>query len=181
MAVALIWMGLVGLLAMGINSEELSTFTTLHNETGPLANISTNATTKRQRDVVPRVSFNVKRATDKLTAVAHVHFQEVVTNTGGGWDNTTSEFVVPVAGRYLFIFGAISDRTNDFALSLTHNGVNRATAYATTTTLEYASTSVTLDLYTLDRISLQLQQGTIHEKPGEETFTTFVGYLLFAW
>ncbi|XP_045606540.2 complement C1q-like protein 2 isoform X1 [Procambarus clarkii] len=186
MAVTLIWMGLVGLLAMGVDSQGKSTVLTPYDETGPLANVSTNATTKRPRDVMggylstrPHVSFSVKMATEKLTAVARLHFQEVLTNTGGGWDTTTSEFLAPIAGGYFFTFNAVGDRTSDFTMSLTKNGVNQASAYGTMPTFEHAGNSVFLELKSLDKISLELQQGSIYEHPGNETYTSFVGFLLY--
>ncbi|XP_069189707.1 complement C1q-like protein 2 [Procambarus clarkii] len=125
-----------------------------------------------------RVAFSVAKATERLHAFAHVHFRDVLTNVGGGWDPATSEFVTPYDGKYFFTFHAIGANDSDFTMSLTRNRMPEVTAYGTTTTFEHGSNSIVLDLKTMDKISLELHQGAIYENPGNESYTSFTGFLI---
>ncbi|XP_045606535.1 cerebellin-3 [Procambarus clarkii] len=186
MTITLIWLELGGLLAIGVKPPGDTSFTTPYNGTGPLANVFTNAPKKRiTRDVTEShilepsvVAFSVSKATGKLTAIAHVHFEVVMVNIGDGWDTATSEFLAPVAGSYHFIFTALGERNEDITMSLTKNGVDKATASGWKETFPYVVVSVLLDLKRLDKISVKLQEGSIFEPPSNETVTAFAGYLL---
>nr|XP_045586137.1 cerebellin-2-like [Procambarus clarkii] len=124
------------------------------------------------------VAFCVTKATEKLDAFAHIHFRDVLTNAGAGWDPSVSEFVAPYDGHYFFIFHAIGANASDFTMSLTLNGMPKVTAYGTLTTFEVGSNSVVLALKAMDKISLELHQGAIYEHPGNESYTSFTGFLL---
>ncbi|XP_071512606.1 complement C1q-like protein 4 [Panulirus ornatus] len=124
------------------------------------------------------VAFTVKKATEKLEAFAHVHFQDVLTNLGGGWNSQTSEFEAPVNGGYFFIFHAISDEGSDFTMALVKNKEYQVTAYGTTGFLKHGSNSAFLELRRGDIIALQLQQGKIYE-PRHASYTTFTGFIVF--
>lgn len=63
-------------------------------------------------------------------------------------------------------------------MSLTRNRMPEVTAYGTTTTFEHGSNSIVLDLKTMDKISLELHQGAIYENPGNESYTSFTGFLI---
>ncbi|XP_045610291.2 caprin-2 [Procambarus clarkii] len=125
-----------------------------------------------------RVAFCVTKATERLSAFAHIHFRDVLTNAGAGWDPAVSEFVAPYDGHYFFIFHAIGANASDFTMSLTLNGMPKVTAYGTLTTFEVGSNSVVLALKAMDKISLELHQGAIYEHPGNESYTSFTGFLL---
>ncbi|XP_045589430.2 cerebellin-2 isoform X1 [Procambarus clarkii] len=125
------------------------------------------------------VAFSVRKATESLNAVAHVHFLDVLSNVGSGWDPATSEFTTPYDGGYFFIFHAIGARNSDFTMALTRNGEYQVTAYGTRPTFEHGSNSVFLVLRRGEKISLVLQQGGIYEHPANEAYTTFSGFLLF--
>ncbi|KAK8733476.1 hypothetical protein OTU49_006315, partial [Cherax quadricarinatus] len=125
------------------------------------------------------VAFSVRKATERLTAFAHVHFRDVITNIGAGWDPSNNEFVAPYNGGYYFSFHAVGARIGDFTMALVKNGVYQVTAYGTQTSLEHGSNSVFLELRRQDRVYLQLQQGSIYEHPANEAYTTFTGFLVF--
>nr|XP_053637295.1 cerebellin-2-like [Cherax quadricarinatus]XP_053637296.1 cerebellin-2-like [Cherax quadricarinatus] len=125
------------------------------------------------------VAFSVQKVTNTFHAVTRVHFRDVLTNIGGCWDPITSEFVAPYNGGYYFIFHVLGARHSDFTMTLMKNGVYQVTAYGTEKTFETASNSAFLELRRLDKIWLMLQQGSIDEHPGNETYNTFAGFLMF--
>nr|ASC55672.1 putative complement component 1, q subcomponent protein [Procambarus clarkii] len=125
------------------------------------------------------VAFTVRKATETLYAFAHLHFRDVLTNIGNAWDPDTSEFIAPYHGGYFFQFHAVGGRNSDFTVALTKNTVYQVTAYGTRQSFEHGSNSVFLELRSMDRVSLELQQGAIYEHPGNEAYTTFTGFLLF--
>nr|XP_045610285.1 complement C1q-like protein 4 isoform X1 [Procambarus clarkii] len=129
--------------------------------------------------IMHNVAFSVRKAAQSLGLRNRIQFQEVVTNVGGGWDETTSEFVAPYNGGYFFIFHAVGARDGDFTMALNKNGEYQVTAYGTQKTFEHGSNSIFLQLRRQDKIFLQLQQGFIFESPGNEAYTTFNGFSVF--
>ncbi|XP_069189711.1 complement C1q-like protein 4 isoform X1 [Procambarus clarkii] len=123
-----------------------------------------------------KVAFSVGKAREPFRAVARLHFKDIFTNIGGGWDPASSEFVAPFDGLYFFIFHAIGAKDSDFTLALTKNTTFEVTAYGTLTTYEHGTNSVVLSLKREDKVYLELQQGAIYENPGNETYTTFTGF-----
>ncbi|XP_069952341.1 cerebellin-2-like [Cherax quadricarinatus] len=164
----------------------------LPNHTSPVSNLTEHNDTivegRQLFDTLSRpslplfriVAFSARKARGSLQAFTHIHFRDVLTNVGGGWDHATSEFVAPYNGGYYFSFHAVGARNSDFTIGLTRNGVYQVTAYGTEPSFEHGSNSVFLQLRRLDRISLDLQQGSIYEHPGDEAYTTFTGFLLFS-
>ncbi|XP_053637565.1 cerebellin-2-like isoform X2 [Cherax quadricarinatus] len=164
----------------------------LPNHTSPMSKVAEPNTTVEGRQLFEALSrpslplltrivaFSARKATGRLHAFTHIHFRDVLTNVGGGWDHATSEFVAPYNGGYYFSFHAVGARNSDFTIGLTRNGVYQVTAYGTEPSFEHGSNSVFLQLRRLDRISLDLQQGSIYEHPGDEAYTTFSGFLLFS-
>lgn len=130
------------------------------------------------------VGFSVRKAVvgPSYTIVSspfNLRFQNVLSNSFGGWQQISSEFIAPVSGGYFFTFNAISPRTNDFTLALMKNSVYQVTAYAPAG-YQWGGNSVFLILQKGDSINLTLQDGEIYEHPLYEAYTTFSGFLVFA-
>nr|XP_045610272.1 cerebellin-2-like [Procambarus clarkii] len=126
-----------------------------------------------------KVAFSVRKATEPLQADTRIHFRDVLANVGGSWNPESSEFLAPYDGKYFFIFHAIGGRTSDFTMALMKNGKFEVTAYGTLTAFKHGSNSAVLELKREDKVSLKLQQGAIYEHSGNETYTTFTGFLVF--
>ncbi|XP_071512991.1 cerebellin-2-like [Panulirus ornatus] len=124
------------------------------------------------------VAFSVRKATEHLRAPSRLHFEDVLTNLGGGWKHSTSEFIAPLNGGYFFIFHAVSAERSSFQIDLMKNDRTQVTAYGTRGSYEHGSSSVFLELRKRDRIHLEIAEGEIYEHPRNEAYTTFSGFLV---
>ncbi|XP_045610279.2 cerebellin-2 [Procambarus clarkii] len=184
MVLAILALVALGARAQSVRNEKIQNVATLNTTDGPDLELEGRRLMEPLALPYPvrtqNVAFSVRKAIGRLSAVTRLHFRDVLTNIGDGWNPASSEFVAPHNGGYHFVFHAIGARTSDFTLALMKNGVYVVTAYGKLITYEHGSNSVFLELRSFDRIALELQEGAIYEHPGNEAYTTFTGFYLFS-
>ncbi|XP_065580545.1 complement C1q-like protein 3 isoform X2 [Artemia franciscana] len=130
-------------------------------------------------DLAPDVvAFTAVRASDfTRNAISQVRFDVTVTDIGYGWLPDRSEFVCYYPGLYFFTFSALSPIGRQFKLSLVKNNQDILSAWGDSAGYQTGSNTAILYLQQNDRVSLVLQEGSIHESTVfGRGYTSFSGF-----
>ncbi|VDI65928.1 Hypothetical predicted protein [Mytilus galloprovincialis] len=105
-------------------------------------------------------------------------FDNVVTNTGSGYDASTGQFVAPYEGLYYFSWTILTGTSSYFISDIFHNGNKIASNFSDGTGISTghisASQSVMLQLAAKDRVYIKTHR-TGQFRYGE-TWSTFSGF-----
>ncbi|XP_030286445.1 complement C1q-like protein 4 [Sparus aurata] len=107
-------------------------------------------------------------------------FDTIITNVGGGYDNTSGEFTAPLTGVYYFTFSYEAKEDNKSGLSLMKNSSvivkgadnNKKGEYLT----DNGGNSAILQLQSGDKVSVQLPAN--HCVWTADNTTSFSGFLI---
>ncbi|XP_063399670.1 complement C1q tumor necrosis factor-related protein 3-like [Mytilus trossulus] len=109
------------------------------------------------------VGFLAKSSKDKsnVNTGSTVIYDEVVTNTGSGYDASTGQFVAPYEGLYYFTWTTLSRVSNLFLTEILHNDNKIASNYPDGRGLSSghvsATQSVLLQLAAKDKVCIKTQ------------------------
>ena len=128
-----------------------------------------------QQAVAFSVGYNV---TGRFNKGDVVQFNQVLTNVGGGYNESSGEFVCPVSGLYEFEIHALTDDGRIFFFSLQQNDVTKVTIYGTSSSFQGSSNSAILKVKQGDVLKVVAEDKSYVYATDRETYTTFSGHLL---
>ncbi|KAK3089821.1 hypothetical protein FSP39_006789 [Pinctada imbricata] len=118
------------------------------------------------------VSFSTyKRTTLQTTRnKERIIFEEVRSNNGGGYDNSTGIFTVPIDGTYYFFVSILTTSPGEFQLTLKENPRVRDSMFLVTDTsgLVQTSNSVVVNMKAGDKVSVRT-----HSPRGPGIYTVY--------
>ena len=123
------------------------------------------------------VAFTAQRATPySRTGPGQLRFERSVTNLGGGWAGSSSQFSAPASGTYHFTWAALSPARQHLKLVLMRNGVEQAASWAGREGYQTASGAATLTLRRGDQVYLYVEEGEVYEPSSSTGYAMLSGF-----
>ena len=123
------------------------------------------------------VGFHVKILTWSLGGPKIIPFNQILQNSGNGWNQSTHKFVAPVRGLYSFTLTVLNERSNELFASIHVQGRNIQGGYAAGDRHGNSGTaSVVVELNKDQEVSAFLDKGHMHGN----NWTHFTGFLIQA-
>ena len=123
------------------------------------------------------VGFHVAISVSSLNAPKIILFDEILYNSGNGWNQSTHKFVAPVRGLYSFTLTVLNEQNNKLYASIKIQDRNIQSAHAAGDQHGNSATaSVVVELNKNQEVSASVDIGQMHGN----SWTHFVGFLIHA-
>nr|XP_002739445.1 PREDICTED: complement C1q subcomponent subunit B-like [Saccoglossus kowalevskii] len=125
-----------------------------------------------------RVAFSVARTFELLSGDQPVTYDNIYTNIGGHYNESTGNFTCPLSGVYYFTMAAVKPRDgNNLDICFMKNQIQLTCAYSNTAGYGTGTNSIILELHEGDGIWVKLgwSYALFSSSSG---YTTFSGYMI---
>ena len=123
------------------------------------------------------MAFHVAFSKYQTASQAIIAFDQVLYNSGNGWNESIYKFVAPVRGLYYFTLTSLNNRRNQAWTSIRVDGRITQRTFAVDDAHGNSGTaSVVVELNQDQHVSANLDRGEMHGN----SWTHFVGFLIHA-